>query len=176
MLSKISRLNKVSAWLRDLTRRLLQAEPRVTANKPGALARKMDRYGFRFICFCLLFLLLLQFGLTLGVAFFGALVLLVGLHLAIKSEQPKFILKRVRRVSRTELTQEVLEGETTGKNVSSSRRCLSPLFTGLILMGLGWFWSGGWGFYFSIIGLINFALAGLMFLGKRKMKAELTEN
>jgi hypothetical protein len=169
-------LNKISVRLCDLTRRLLQVEPRVAANKPGTLARKMDRYGFRLICFCLIFLLLLQFGLTLGAAFFGALVLLVGLQLALKSDKPKHILKRVRRVSQAELEQKVLEAETADKKVPASRRYLSPLFTGLVLMGFGWLWSGGWGFYFISIGLINFALAGLMFLGQRKMKTELTQN
>ncbi len=169
-------LNKISVWLRDSIRRLLQAEPRMLANKPGTLALKMDRYGFRLICFGLIFLLLLQFGLTLGVAFFGALVLLVGLHLALKSDKPKYILKRVRRVSQTELEQKALQEETAGKKLSSPRRYLSPMFTGLVLIGFGWLWSGGWGFYFISIGLINFALAGLMFLGQRKMKTELTQN
>ncbi len=168
-------LNKSSVLLRDLTRRLLQAEPRAVANKPGTLARKMDRYGFRIICFGLIFLLLLQFGLTLGVAFLGALVLLVGLHLAFKSGKPKYVLKRVRRVSQTELDQKALEAETTGDKPASPRRYLSPLFTGLVLMGFGWFWSGGWGFYFISIGLINFALAGLMFLGQRKIKTEMAQ-
>lgn len=164
---------KISVFLGGLTRRLAQAGPRVISNKPGPLAQKIDRYGLSLVGFGLIILLLLQFGLKARTALLGILFLLIGLRITFGSKQPKYILRRLRRAPRIEPEIETLRKNTASEITTPHRRCRGPLLTGLILIGFGWLWSGAWGFYFVSIGIINLFLAGLVFLGQRKLKTEL---
>jgi len=168
----------ILSYIHEVPRWLLQYEPRMVPDKPGTLAHHMDRYGFRILCFALMLLLLQQFGLRLLVAFFGAIVLTLGLHFGLKMGKPRMILRRAR-------VQKAIQENNSDSSLDSQlissgpkrikRRYFSQVLTGVGLIGLGWLWDGGWGLYFISIGLINLCLAGVLVLGEKRIKLEVNQ-
>ncbi|MGI6648287.1 MAG: hypothetical protein ACOX5W_04280 [Bacillota bacterium] len=149
------------SWCSTKLQKLLQAEPRAVPEKPGRLANHLDRFGGRAVFFVLCLLLLLQFGFKPLFALLGAIGLTLGLHLSLKKGRPRLILRRLKPNSAgTELM-----GDQVKKR---PRRWLSQVLTGLVFVGIGWVWDGGWGLYFTIIGFINLILATALIVGERK--------
>jgi hypothetical protein len=161
-------LNKTISWLHSALPGLLQTEPRRIPDKPGQMAYRMDRYGGRIVCLVVILLLLLQFELSLGVASLGAIGLTLALYYSLKKGKPRLVLRRSSVVHKVAGDSGIAD---LGSDVpGSKRRFWGQVLTGLVLIGLGWVWNGGWGVYFIGLGLINLFLAGLVLVGEKKMK------
>lgn len=155
------RMNRFLSWCSTKLQKLLQTEPRAVPEKPGRLANHLDRFGGRAVFFVVCLLLLLQFEFKPLIALLGAIGLTLGLHLSLKKERPKLILRRLKSNSAgTELM-----GDQVKKR---PRRWRGQVLTGLAFVGIGWVWDGGWGLYFTIIGFINLILATALIVGERK--------